>query len=327
MAGSFVAVQKSKSNGRRAKVAVIVPVYNSLATLQELIDRLCASLASITKNFEVILVDDRGPQAVWPVIEAAGQKDARVKGLRLSRNFGQHAAISAGLETANADWYVVMDCDLQDLPEDIPKLYQHAVDNKLDSVLAFRASHDVGRRRRFGSLVFNKTLEHLADIPASSQVGNFRIFNNAMAVSYRMYPEKMRLFPALMSHIGFEVGQFDVSRPDRIEGESNYTISKLFQLGFDSIVSNTIKPMYYLAGFGIFISVIAVLLALVVVVRALVFGAPTEGWASLMTVVMLMGGIQIFVISFVGIYVGKVFFEVKDRPVYIVSSTSNIKGS
>lgn len=327
MAGSVVAVQKSKSKTRRATASVIVPVYNSLATLQVLIDRLNAALSSFTENYEIILVDDRGPQAVWPVIEAAGKKNGRVKGLRLSRNFGQHAAISAGLEAANADWYVVMDCDLQDLPEDIPKLYQHALDNNLDSVLAFRASHDVRRRRRLGSFVFNKTLEHLADIPTTSQVGNFRIFNDAMAASFRMYPEKMRLFPALMSHVGFEVGQLDVTRPDRIEGESNYTFKKLFQLGFDSIVSNTIKPMYYLAGFGIFISVLAVLIALTVVIRALIFGVVIEGWASLMTVVMLMGGIQIFVISFVGIYVGKVFFEVKDRPVFIVAQTSNIKGN
>ncbi|NNC36589.1 MAG: glycosyltransferase family 2 protein [Hyphomonadaceae bacterium] len=320
-----MATRKSKSIVKRANTAVIVPVYNSLATLQELIDRLSTSLSSYTKDFEIILVDDRGPQPVWPIIENAGQADSRIKGIRLSRNFGQHAAISAGLELANADWYVVMDCDLQDLPEDIPKLYQHAVEQKLDSVLAFRASQSLRRRRKLGSTIFNKMLEKLADIPATSQIGNFRIFNDAMAKSYRMYPEKMRLFPALMGHIGFEVGQFDVTRPDRVEGESNYTFKKLFQLGFDSIVSNTIKPMYYLAGFGIFISMIAVLLASFVVIRALIFDIQAEGWASLMTVVMLMGGIQIFVISFVGIYVGKVFFEVKDRPVFIVAETSNIE--
>ena len=321
-----MATRNTKPKTSRANTAVIVPVYNSLATLPDLIERLVSSLSSYTQNYEIILVDDRGPQAVWPVIQQAGAKNEKIKGIRLSRNFGQHAAISAGLETADADWYVVMDCDLQDRPEDIPNLYKHAIENKLDSVLAFRASHEVRRRRRLGSFVFNKTLEHLADIPASSQVGNFRIFNDAMANSFRMYPEKMRLFPALMSHVGFEVGQFEVSRPDRVEGESNYTFRKLFQLGFDSIVSNTIKPMYYLAGFGILISVIAVLLALTVVVRAIVFGVSAEGWASLMTVVMLMGGIQIFVISFVGIYVGKVFFEVKDRPVFIVAETSNLEG-
>ena len=321
-----MAGRSTKPKNGRVNTAVIVPVYNSLATLQELIDRLVTSLSSYTEDYEIVLVDDRGPQAVWPLIEAAGKANKRVKGLRLSRNFGQHAAISAGLDAADAEWYVVMDCDLQDMPEDIPNLYAHAIKHKLDSVLAFRAEHGVRRRRRLGSAIFNKTLEKLADIPASSQVGNFRIFNDAMAKSYRMYPEKMRLFPALMSHIGFEVGQLDVSRPDRIEGESNYTLKKLFQLGFDSIVSNTIKPMYYLAAFGIFISIVAVLLASFVVIRALAFGVVAEGWASLMTVVMLMGGIQIFVISFVGIYVGKVFFEVKDRPVFIVADTSNIEG-
>ena len=305
-------------------IAVIVPIYNSAAILDELIDRLKTTLSSIHSDYEIILVDDRGPQAVWPIILKATQIDERVKGIRLSRNFGQHAAISAGLDYAQADWYVVMDCDLQDSPEDIPLLYNEAIATGVDSVIAKRKSHGSKKRRKLGSVIFNFILRHLADIPTSEQVGNFRILNDAMAQAYRHYTEKMRLFPAIMSHLGFEDTYLELERSDREEGRSSYTFRKLFALAFDSIISNTIKPMYYLAGFGVCISALAVIFAATIIVQKLFFGVTIEGWASLMTALMLIGGIQIFVVSFVGIYVGKVFFEVKDRPIFIVEQSLNI---
>jgi len=269
-------------------------------------------------------VDDRGPQPVWPVIQTEGENDPRVKGVRLSRNFGQHAAISAGLTVANAQWYVVMDCDLQDVPEEIPALYKKARTENYDAVVAVREDNQVKARRKIGSYIFNKSLEHLADIPATSKVGNFRIFNDSMARAYRSFPEKMRLFPALMSHVGFNTGELKVVRPDRIEGRSGYTLKKLVSLAFDAIISNTIKPMYYLVALGFVIAFLAMLMAFVIIMQKILFGSDVKGWASLMTAFMLMSGLQISVMSFVGIYVGKVFMEVKDRPVFIISDASNI---
>ena len=305
-------------------IVVIVPVYNSASTLPNLIERLKTTLSSIHSDYAIILVDDRGPQAVWPIIQKASKSDERVKGIRFSRNFGQHAAITAGIEYAKADWYVVMDCDLQDRPEDISLLYKEAIASDLDSVIAKRKSHGTKKRRKLGSVIFNFILRRWADIPTSEQIGNFRIFNDAMAQSYQQYGEKMRLFPAIMSHLGFEDGYLELERSDRQEGKSNYTFRKLFALAFDSIISNTIKPMYYLAGFGVFNSILAVIFATAIIAQKLFFDVTIEGWASLMTALMLIGGIQIFVVSLVGIYVGKVFFEVKDRPIFIVEQSSNL---
>lgn len=310
----------------RPHIAVIVPVYNSAATLEALIDRLKTSLEFIDSNYAIILVDDRGPQPVWPIIQRASLSDERVKGVRLSRNFGQHAAISAGLDAASADWFVVMDCDLQDRPEDIVDLYKEVMASGLDSVIAKRISHGSKKRRKLGSIAFHGILRHLADIPTSEQIGNFRIFNKAMAEAYRQYAEKMRLFPAIMSHLGFASGYLELKRDDRQEGVSSYTFRRLFALAFDSIISNTIKPMYYLAGFGVSMSFLAVVFAVMIIFKRLFFNVETEGWASLMTGFMLIGGIQIFVVSFVGIYVGKVFFEVKDRPIFIIEQRLNLKG-
>lgn len=303
-------------------IAAIVPVYNCLSTLAELIDRLSAALNEISENYQIVLVDDRGPEPVWPIIESYARRDSRVVGLQLSRNFGQHAAITTGLQLANADWYVVMDCDLQDRPEDITLLYAEALNGEYDSVLAVRGNEDIGTRKKLGSRLFNFGLNKLANIPVSSDVGNFRIFNRSMAEAYHLYSEQMRLFPALMSHLGFNIGRVEVARPARAEGKSSYSFRKLFNLGFDSIVSNTIKPVYFMASFGFLVSALAMTYTAVLVVRKLAFGITAEGWASTMAAILMLGGIQVFAISFVGIYVGKVFFEVKGRPIAIVSKST-----
>lgn len=301
------------------EIAVIVPIYNGLNSLEPLVSRLHHSLSGISENYQIILVDDQGREPVWPVISSLSKEDPRVVGLRLSRNFGQHPAISAGLHYAHAKWYVVMDGDLQDLPEAIPDLYEHALRNQSDTVIARRVRENVSKSKKLGSRLFNTILEKLADLPASSEVGNFRIFNQSMALAFHQYKENMRLFPAIMGHTGFKVDYLDVERPARDEGESSYTFKKLFELAFDAIISNSIKPMYYLAGFGVLVSFLSFALAISLVGRKLIYGIDVDGWASLMTAVIFMGGIQIFVISFVGIYVGKVFFEVKKRPHFIVA--------
>lgn len=306
------------------EIAVIIPVYNSIATLQELIDRLTATLSQLSEDFEIILVDDCGPQPVWPVIERAGKQDPRVKGVRLSRNFGQHPSITAGLSVARARWYVVMDCDLQDKPEDIIKLYKHARENNCDSVIAHRDSHDTAEHRKLGSYIFNKLIVWLADIPASEAIGVFRIFNNNMAEAFRQYPEQMRIFHALMSNVGFSVDTVGVERPARSEGTSSYTLKKLVSLAFEAIIANSVKPLYFLLVGGFLIAFVSSLFGVSILMRKVFVGVPVEGWASLMTMLSFFSGIMIFTICLVGIYVGQVFFEVKRRPHFIIAQQKNI---
>ena len=308
------------------EISVIVPVYNSIALLRELCERLSETIEKVTNNYQIILVDDCGPEPVWPVIEMLCQEYAQITGLKLSRNFGQHAAITAGLSRAHSNWYVVMDCDLQDRPEDIYDLYQKAKNNDLDSVVAFRKVHQVSFIKKLGSKFFNFLLNKLASVPTSSDIGNFRIFNHKMAEAYREYADQMRLFPAIMAHLGFEIGVLEVKRPKRQEGVSNYSFKKLLKLAFDSIVSNTIKPVYFMAIFGVLVSFLSLLFAVSLIVRTFFMGIQAEGWTSIMLAITFFGGVQIFAVSFVGIYVGKVFFEVKRRPIYIISKSKNIKG-
>lgn len=305
-------------------VAVILPIYNNRPTLDELLDRLISTLEGLSLSFEIVLVDDRGPEPVWEAMVARASSDTRIRLVRLSRNFGQHPAITAGIDAAQANWYVVMDADLQDQPEALEKLWNKAQEPNTDVVIARRVSQELGARRQIGSRLFNFALMKLADIPASSEIGNFRICSAKVMRAFREYDESMRLFPALMSHLGFSVAYVDVPRPSRASGQSSYTFKKLFTLGVDAIISNSFKPMIYLASSGFIISILATLAAMTLVIRKIFFGVTVEGWASLMTAIALFSGVQIFVVSFVGIYIGKVFFEVKKRPHYIVEEHVNL---
>lgn len=301
-------------------IAVVIPIYNSAASLQELIDRLQIQLGRISEDYKIYLIDDRGPQPVWPIIQTASDKDARICGIRLSRNFGQHAAITAGMDYADADWIVVMDGDLQDRPEDIPKLYDHAVQNGHHIVIAERETSALGWRRTLSSRIFNSVLRKVSGLNLSHKYGNFRIFSGSVADAYRKYREQMRLFPAIFGLIGFEPEFLLLGRDERPKGKSSYTLSKLIKLAFEAMIAYSAKPLLYLAVLGLIITTISAGFAVFVLARAVYFGSEITGWPSLIVAVTFFGGIQLFVTSFVGVYVGEVFKEAKARPIYLVES-------
>ena len=186
-----------------ADIAVIVPVYMGEAFIEELVSRLHDTLQRISPHYQIVLVDDRGPDNSWTLIEAQARRDDRVLGVRLSRNFGQHPAISAGIAHASAKWYVVMDCDLQDPPEAIFDLYQAAHANKTDIVVAERTTSGLGLGRNIGSRMFNSALSWASGLEISSSLGNFRIFSDRVAEAFRRFPERLRLFPAIISQVAF----------------------------------------------------------------------------------------------------------------------------
>lgn len=308
-------------------IAVVVPIYNSSSSLQELIDRLKVQLSTISDRFKIILVDDRGNEPVWPIIKAASEEDNRVCGIRLSRNFGQHPAITAGMDHAHADWVVVMDGDLQDRPEDIPNLYAHAVENGHQIVIAERETSALGWRRTLGSRVFNSILRRVSGLKLSHKYGNFRIFNGIVADAYREHNEQMRLFPAIFDLLGFEPSYLLLGRDERPQGKSSYTLIKLIKLAFEAMIAYSAKPLLYLAILGLMITAISTGFAIFVLVRALFFGSEITGWPSLMLAITFFGGFQLFVTSFVGVYVGEVFKEAKARPIYLVESMLNVRSS
>jgi glycosyltransferase involved in cell wall biosynthesis len=308
------------------EIAVIVPVYNGRSMLEELYTRLVASLSTITEGFIIVLIDDVAPDNAWPLIRKLGKNDERVKGIRLSRNFGQHYALTAGIDAVRARWYVIMDCDLQDAPEDIPILYNRANEGH-DMVVGVRRKEGHALFKRLCSRAFYAIFRFLSGVQLDSSVGNYRIFSNRVADGFRNIREQLRFIPASFEWMGFDPAFVELAHYDRSRGQSSYTFRKLFKLASDTILAHSQTPLKIVAGFGIAMSAVTFAVACIFFGRALIFGTEVVGWASLMVTILFVASLQIALMGVMGIYIGKTFEEAKRRPLYIVKDTVNLLGA
>lgn len=299
-------------------ISVVVPVYMGENALLELYRRLRDSLVQITENFEIVLVEDCGGDNSWPMICDLAKEDPRVKGLQFSRNFGQHYGITAGLDLCDGDWVVVMDCDLQDQPEEIPRLYEKAQEG-YDVVLARRGRRKDHPLKRFTSWLFYRIFCYLADIEYDGEVGNFRIVSRKVVDAYCGMKEQLRFFGAQMQWLGFETASIDVQHAARFEGKSTYTFAKLWKLSSETIIAYSDKPLRLTIRFGFLMALSSFFLGAYMLIRALFYGVTIEGWASIIVSMFFLGGIIITLLGIMGVYLGKTFDESKKRPLYVVS--------
>jgi glycosyltransferase involved in cell wall biosynthesis len=307
------------------EIAVIVPVYNGRDTLEELCRRLTATLSTITTDFQIILVDDVAPDNPWPLIRELAARDPRIKGLRFSRNFGQHYALTAGIDLASASWYVLMDCDLQDAPEDIPILHAKAIEGH-DIVVGLRTKEGHGYIKRHTSSVFYFLFRFMSGIQLDRSVGNFRIFSDQVAHGLRQMREQMRFIPASIEWLGFNHVLVPLPHHKRRHGKSSYTFRKLFRLASSTILAHSQMPLKIVAGFGFAMSLLTFLAAVYLFSRALILGTEVAGWASLIVTILFVGSVQIALMGVLGIYIGKTFEEAKGRPLYVIKDTVNFDG-
>jgi len=298
-------------------VSVVVPVYLGEPFMEELYLRIRDALAPITAQFELILVDDRGPDASWRIIKELSRKDARVRGLQLSRNFGQHNAIAAGLQMARGTWTVVMDCDLQDRPEEIPRLYAKAQEG-YDCVLARRAVRRDRWTKRMTSWAFYKVFNYFTDLHYDGTVANFSIISRVVLDELNRVHESVRFYGGLLSWMGFDKAYVDVQHDPRSMGESAYTLGKLFQLGTNVILAHSAKPLRLCIGAGLALATAASLAVVLIVVRALMYGTPVAGWPTLIVSICFSTGAIVFTLGILGLYIERIFTQVKQRPVFIV---------
>jgi dolichol-phosphate mannosyltransferase len=306
------------------EIAVIVPIYLGGKTVVELCCRLVATLESITDRFSILLIDDGSPDESWSLIVKLGLQDRRIRGIRLSRNFGQHYALTAGIDQARAQWYVVMDGDLQDAPEDIPLLYQKAKEG-FQVVVGVREKEGHGFIKRYSSRLFYASFNLLSGLNLDWSIGNFRVFSERAACGLRGMREQLRFLPASFSFMGFECARVALPHYSRVAGKSAYTLSKLARLAVHTILAHSQMPLRIAAGIGLCVAVLSILAGIAIAIRAYFWAVPVSGWASLIVSIFIVGGIQIFITGLVGIYVGKAFEEAKKRPLYFVSETSNLQ--
>ncbi len=298
-------------------ISVVIPVYQAEHCLEELYRRLKISLEIISPDFEIVLVEDCGADNSWQVIERLAVVDPRVRGIQFSRNFGQHYGITAGLDHCHGDWVVVMDCDLQDQPEEIPRLYAKAQEG-YDIVLARRTARQDPPFKRMTSWLFYRIFSYLTDIKYDGASGNFRIISRKVVANFRRMGEQLRFFGGLVQWLGFPTTSIEVEHAERFAGKTSYTFIKLWKLSADSIIAYSDKPLRIGVRFGFGMAGLAFSYGLYILLRALIYGSPIPGWNSLIVSLYFIGGIIIAMLGITGIYLGMAFDESKKRPLYII---------
>ena len=304
-------------------ISVVSPVYRAEKIVGELVRQLHENLSAITDNYEIVLVNDASPDNSWNMIADECTKDSRVKGIDLSRNFGQHYAITAGLHYAKGEWVVVMDCDLQDRPDEIPNLYQKAQEG-WDIVQARRVKRKDSFIKRFSSYVFHKIYAYLSGVKSDGTIANFGIYNQKVIAEFNKMKESARSFGSLLLHLGFKKTTLDVKHSERFEGETSYSLAKLLHLATDVTLSNSNKPLKLTVKLGFIISFLSFLLAIYNIVAHLTGIITVEGFTTTIFSIWFVGGLILFVLGIVGLYIGRIFDQVKERQLFIVREKINI---
>jgi len=304
-------------------LSVVVPVYNESSLIKELIHQIKSSVKSLTEDFEIILVDDGSQDETWNFIEHEANQEKRIKGIKFSRNFGHHYAITAGLHNSKGEWVVVMDGDLQDRPEVIPDLYNKA-QTGCDVVFVSRQNRPERLYYRLAQKIFYWTLRTLSGIDFDSRQANFSIINRKVVEAFKNFPENARFYGSTIKWLGFKRSFILADHGTRHSGKPSYTLKKRIKLASDIILSFSERPLKFAIGLGLLISTISILLALWIVYGTFKWGYTVTGWSSGIVSILFSSGIILTVLGIIGIYLGRIFQEVKGRPLFIISETFNL---
>jgi glycosyltransferase involved in cell wall biosynthesis len=299
-------------------ISVISPVYKAPKILPELVARLEKALSEITNSFEVILIDDGCPWDSWTVIEELAKSFKFIKGIKLSRNFGQHYAITAGLDYAKGEWVVVMDCDLQDQPEEIHKLYSEAQQNNFDIVLAARENRKDNPLKKLFSKFFYRSLSYLSGAKYDHRVANFGIYSRKVITAINQFREPIRYFPGLVQYVGFKSTTINISHASREEGQTSYSLKRLFKLALDVILAYSDKPLRTIIKLGLIISLLSFAYVAYSLWQWYNDMIIVPGYTSLIASVWFLSGVLISTLGVIGLYLGKIFEAVKSRPIYLI---------
>ena len=298
-------------------ISIIIPILNEERILPELLRRISAILDTLGDPAEIIFVDDGSTDGSLRLIADAQKRDRRVKAISFSRNFGHQVAISAGIDHADGDGIIIMDGDLQDPPEILPSFIAKWREG-YDVVYAVRTKRKEGLLKRAAYAVFYRIMRRLAyvDIPLDS--GDFCLMSRRVADTLRSLPERNRFVRGLRSWAGFRQVGLTYERERRFAGPPKYTLGKLFRLAYDGIFSFSTVPLRVAVYTGFFLSIAAFLGALWVLYQKIFLGIALVGWASTMVTLMFIAGAILSTLGVIGEYVGRIYEEVKNRPLYVV---------
>jgi len=303
-------------------LSIVVPVYGCIKSLAPLLERTTKALDNQNIDWELILVNDGSKDDAWKKISELAGLDSRVSGVDLSRNFGQHAAITAGLSLVKGDRIIVMDCDLQDRPEEIPTLYSKAKEG-YEVVLARRHDRKDKFLKKLSSRIFYSFLSWLTDQEYDPAIANFGCYDRKVIEAVLNVGDKARSFPLFVRWVGFKTVTVDVQHEFREFGQTTYTFRKSISFALNSMLSFSDRLLKITAKIGLFISVISGVAALYYFIGAVRGIFEVQGWATLVISIWMLGGINILIVGIVGLYISRIFEQTKDRPIFIIRDIVN----
>ncbi|MGE0560788.1 MAG: glycosyltransferase family 2 protein [Flavobacteriales bacterium] len=303
-------------------ISIVSPVYRAENLVDKLVDRIVASVSQITDSFEIILVEDCGPDNSWQKIVENGKKNPKVKGIKLSRNYGQQHAIQAGLDASKGEYVITMDCDLQDKPEEIIKLYNKAKEG-YEIVCASRQNRQDDFLKKILSRIFYSTLGYLTETKQDRTVANFVCYHRKAVDALALVKDHNRYYPMLQQLIGFNYTKVEIEHAEREDGKSSYSFKKRLRLAMDTILTFSDKPLRLSVKFGVLLSIVSILAAIFMVILYIFSNVIVPGWSSILLLLSFLSGTIISVLGMVGLYVGRTFESVKQRPTYIINEKIN----
>ena len=298
-------------------ISIVSPVYRAEKILPILVSEINLVMERIGEDYEIILVDDRSPDNSWEVMKVLSSQNSKIKSIRLSRNFGQHSAIFAGLTKTKGDWVVVMDCDMPDQPKEIAKLYKKALEG-YDIVLGQRENRKDKFLKKLSSKLFYKVFNYLSGGQFNNEIGNFGIYKKKVIDSILNISDYIKFFPLFINWVGFKSVSIPIEHGEREEGKSSYSISRLLKLAFNVIVSFSDKPLRLFINFGLGISILSFVLGIYYLYLSITHKITQPGFSSLILSIWFLSGIIISCIGIVGVYLGKTFDQAKNRPTFII---------
>ena len=304
-------------------LSIILPFHNEGDLIVPLMKRLAPVLDEMKLTTEILCIDDGSTDDTTPHLLAAQQKDGRLRIIRFARNFGKEAALTCGLHKARGRAAITMDSDLQHPPETLPQLVA-AWQGGAKMVYAIRTNRDTdGRLRLLFSKAFYSLFHKIAEIELPEGAGDFRLLDRAVIDAVNTMPERTRFMKGLMTWVGFDTASVPFHVDARQAGKSNWNFARLFRFAFDGISSFSTLPLRVWTWFGCFVSLFALAYGLYLALRTLILGVDVPGYASLMTGLLFLGGVQLLSLGIVGEYLARVYTEVKGRPLYLIAQETS----
>ena len=311
----------------KEKISIIVPCYNeeeALPIFYKEINRVSKEMKSV--DFEFLFINDGSRDKTLDILRDLSKKDKRVRFISFSRNFGKEAGIYAGLENATGDYVAIMDADMQDPPEMVKTMYDSIQNEGYDCVALYTKNHkDYSFIRKFFTKCWYKLISMISSTPQVPGARDFRLMKRKMVDAIISMGEYNRYSKGIFSFVGFNTKWIDYTAPGRVAGVTKWSFWKLFKYALEGILAFSTTPLILAALVGLIFCLIAFLVIVFIIVKTIVWGDPVSGWPSLACIVIFVGGLQLFFFGIMGMYMSKLYLEVKKRPIYIITETENGK--